>query len=114
MKIHEPLDSDLIFKNETMKTKEYIYCIIIVLLICILLRVDYLNKKEDSKTLPTEIKLDNCIPITISGAGTQDLRAKVNLKFDVVVCENERGQAIINNSFNNFKNDIIAENKEWK
>jgi len=60
------------------------------------------------------INQESCMPVTLSGAGSPDLRADINMKFDVVVCQNNQGQAVINNNYDEFVNDMIAENEEWK
>jgi len=99
-----------------MKNKEILYCIAIALLVFCLLRVDFLNdkSKELKKTTTQEIDQESCMPVTLSGAGTPDLRADANLKFDMVVCQNESGQAVIHSNYDVFINDMIAENEEWK
>lgn len=65
---------------------------------------------------PKKPEIDNmaCMPITISGAGTNDLRADVDLSFDVAVCRNSYNQAVIYGDYDIFVNDMIGENEEWK
>lgn len=90
------------------------FIVVVVMGMCFYGLIIVGNKDSQPSSVEMRETTMNCMPITISGAGMQDLRADVNLKFDVVVCENGLGQAVINNNYDVFVNDMIAENEEWQ
>ena len=95
-----------------MKTKDYVISVIIALFFVMF--INHKHPEEDSKTLPP--KEQACMMVKISHAGTEELRkgSTDNLKMNYAVCMNERGEAVIDTSYDNFVNTIIAEYDEWR
>jgi len=92
-----------------MEKEDYIYCFVIAVSLFMIL----FNKQPQQNFKAEEIA---CIHVQISKAGSDDLRKGSidDLKMDYAVCKDEKGNAVIDTSYDNFVNNIIAEYDEWR